>query len=342
MYDIAPDLLKKLRSTLLRCGPFASDAELRAVFRDRRISPWRNLLSSGSRSKENRVDALIDLLCERESSEGQENALVLFMYVLVSRINSSDSCHQQVLELAEKLESTKQDIPDFDVCEERMKQRLSLLENLGPKHTFDEIKRISDELPSDEDVTSFWEICLDSLSQSNISSHAKRLKARIEYHLGIGRFSIEEISELTDTYESAPEVLIEKVQFRYMLASETALRRFQQDVEDASNEFEQAQRNLQELTTSADVEGGEWKVFGSYYVDEYGHPTKNLRRALDQARQDVDKAEIRFHSLNYSDYYKAEVESALKWALEAERLGISDPSLSSLIAEMRRKLNRES
>jgi hypothetical protein len=100
---ISPGLYKRLRTTLLRCGPFGSDDNLWAVFTDARIVAWRNTLP-GASSRASRVDALIAFLYDKYS-DSQQNALVLLLHVLSDPIDSGDACHRQLAELASELES---------------------------------------------------------------------------------------------------------------------------------------------------------------------------------------------------------------------------------------------
>jgi len=50
MIGIPPGILNHLRATLLRCGPFDSDAHLQNIFVDTRLMPWRNDLPNTSGS----------------------------------------------------------------------------------------------------------------------------------------------------------------------------------------------------------------------------------------------------------------------------------------------------
>jgi hypothetical protein len=104
---IPVELASKLRSALLRCGPFFSDNELKAVFVDSRISVWRDRLPQMT-SPTSRVDATIDFLSSRYTNN-RENALVLFLIVLSDRISLGDSCHHELRSLASDLQKTLRD-----------------------------------------------------------------------------------------------------------------------------------------------------------------------------------------------------------------------------------------
>lgn len=101
--SISPGLYTRLQSTLLRCGPFHSDRELRAVFADARISLWRELLPEAD-NPAGRVRTVIDLLRDK-SSTAQQNGLILLLRVLAGQTSPADTCHQDLTDLAEALES---------------------------------------------------------------------------------------------------------------------------------------------------------------------------------------------------------------------------------------------
>lgn len=102
MINISPNLYKRLRNTLLNCGPFANTAELKAVFIDARISCWRDNLPDAADTA-NRVNVVIDFL-SRQSNEIKENALVLLLHVLSDQRSPEDVCHQQLEALAGELQ----------------------------------------------------------------------------------------------------------------------------------------------------------------------------------------------------------------------------------------------
>lgn len=95
---LPPKILNQLRQLLPICGPFESNKRLRECFTDDRIAHWRNQLPEAE-SIESRVDALIDFLFQRRNS-GQENGLVLFLDYLRDRVSPEDSCHAQLVEVA--------------------------------------------------------------------------------------------------------------------------------------------------------------------------------------------------------------------------------------------------
>jgi len=99
---ISPGLNKQLNSVLLNCGPFDSDQQLRAVFVDARIKPWRNRLLDASSPSE-RVQMAIDRLNNQCTSEG-ENALALFLQVLGESVSPEDACHHHLTQLIKGLE----------------------------------------------------------------------------------------------------------------------------------------------------------------------------------------------------------------------------------------------
>lgn len=102
---IPPSLYNDLRSALLHCGPFGTDAQLRAIFNDGRIAPWRNDLSKSDNATE-RVEAVIDLLYNKYNND-EENALVALLYTLIDRVQPGDACRDHLAELINKVEQVK-------------------------------------------------------------------------------------------------------------------------------------------------------------------------------------------------------------------------------------------
>ncbi len=98
MFGIPSKIHHQLCTTLLHCGPFNNDNELRAIFADARISPWRDRLPKAVDSS-SRVTTTIDFLFNRYN-DTQENALVLFLCVLSEQISPGDSCHHNLARLA--------------------------------------------------------------------------------------------------------------------------------------------------------------------------------------------------------------------------------------------------
>jgi hypothetical protein len=98
---IAPELYRRLQKVLLKCGPFNTDQELRAVFVDKRISSWRDKLPEAT-DRTKRVNGVIDFLY-RQNNEKKEKALVLFLQVLGEQVPIQDICHRQLMEIARKL-----------------------------------------------------------------------------------------------------------------------------------------------------------------------------------------------------------------------------------------------
>ena len=101
MLEISPHTYTRLRNTLLKCPQFASTAELKALFVDARLSPWRNELPEANQMAA-RVNLAIDYLADRYTKH-QENALVLFLHVLSDQFD--DAQHFALLDLASELEN---------------------------------------------------------------------------------------------------------------------------------------------------------------------------------------------------------------------------------------------
>ena len=102
MSGISSDLYNQLRTTLTSCGPFGSDAELRAVFASESISQWRNAIPQAA-SPASRVGVVIGYLVDKYNTE-QENALVLLLRVLSDRMDPGDICHRDLAQVADRLE----------------------------------------------------------------------------------------------------------------------------------------------------------------------------------------------------------------------------------------------
>ncbi len=102
MPGLSPDLSRRLRETLARCGSFDSDRALRAVFVDARIAPWRDLISDNTPNRAARVDALIEALLE-QVSDASDSALALFLDVLADRVSPGDACKKRLARLVAEL-----------------------------------------------------------------------------------------------------------------------------------------------------------------------------------------------------------------------------------------------
>ena len=109
MFRISSDTHKRLRDALLDCGPFDSDAQVRAVFAHPKLRPWKFSLLEASR-KADRVDFAIADLSERYSVAG-ENALVLFLRALSERLHPDDECFHRLIELADELDRASRGDP---------------------------------------------------------------------------------------------------------------------------------------------------------------------------------------------------------------------------------------
>ena len=108
---IPAKLEQRLRRTLLRCGPFESDAALCTVFVDARIAGWRDHIPDSTPSRARRVEAFIESLRDRRNANGEE-ALVLFLHVLADRTPSGDSCRRELATCAAELAALSEVTPD--------------------------------------------------------------------------------------------------------------------------------------------------------------------------------------------------------------------------------------
>ena len=103
-----PLYTKKTRGTLLTCGPFTNSNEIKALFVDTRINPWKNELPDTD-TPVGRVNLIIDFLLEKYHIN-QKNALVLFLYVLSDQKSENDACGKRLLEVACELENELRNI----------------------------------------------------------------------------------------------------------------------------------------------------------------------------------------------------------------------------------------
>lgn len=100
MAGISPELYKALWTALLRCGPFASDDTLRALFVTAPLNPWRDSLpQAGSPSA--RVEKTIAYLVQQRDGAGN-NALALFLRALSNLKDPGDACKGELDHLAEQ------------------------------------------------------------------------------------------------------------------------------------------------------------------------------------------------------------------------------------------------
>ncbi len=111
--NLPPQLYNRLQTALLKCGPFDSEVELRAMFVDARINPWRDTFPE-VRNRVSRVIVLIDELLHRYATTG-ENALLFFLQVLKEQVPAGDTCNRDLATLTTELEHVLKDqkkVPD--------------------------------------------------------------------------------------------------------------------------------------------------------------------------------------------------------------------------------------
>lgn len=92
-----------LRALLLNCGPFDTDAELKALFVDPRLQAWRNIVPDAADNRSARVSLLLDRLHRRTHSETGQNALILLLNAVADQIPPDDLCHDQLRQMADRL-----------------------------------------------------------------------------------------------------------------------------------------------------------------------------------------------------------------------------------------------
>lgn len=99
MSALPAPLLKQLRQTLLDCGPFDNDRQLRAIFTaDDRLAPWRNNLPEAN-SRVERVNLFVADFVGRRNRQGQ-SVLVLFLQAVHEQAEEEDECHWRLNDLA--------------------------------------------------------------------------------------------------------------------------------------------------------------------------------------------------------------------------------------------------
>ncbi len=103
MAGIPSAMYNPLKQALLDCGPFESDAALRAIFVDDRLKPWRDSLPQASNLAA-RAEAVMAFLVEKRRADTKENGLVLLLRVLSERLNPAAECHPRLAKLADDLE----------------------------------------------------------------------------------------------------------------------------------------------------------------------------------------------------------------------------------------------
>lgn len=111
MTALSSVLYKRLHQALLACAPTSSDRELRALFVDRRVAAWRDLLPEAN-SPARRVELVIDFL-GRQQDEAGNNGLVLFIGLLAEQMRPGDRCLIELPLLAQELADELQGgVPD--------------------------------------------------------------------------------------------------------------------------------------------------------------------------------------------------------------------------------------
>jgi len=106
VHGVPENLSLPLRQALLQCVEFSDPVQLRAVFSDELLTPWRYSLPVRSNPSA-QVDLAINHLADQYRAGG-ENALVLLLRVLATRYDPTMEIHNRLLDLAERLERLKQ------------------------------------------------------------------------------------------------------------------------------------------------------------------------------------------------------------------------------------------
>lgn len=100
-------LYLRLQRLLGQSEAFSGDGALRALFVDRRLTPWRTQLPQAD-SVGSRVQKVVDYLYQREAENG-ENALVQLLRVLQDQVDPGDARHRALRELADEIAASAGD-----------------------------------------------------------------------------------------------------------------------------------------------------------------------------------------------------------------------------------------
>src|SRR5690349_15597248 len=91
----SPALYYQVRNTLLRCGPFADDAQLRTLLAHPWLQHWQEQLQERLLAESNvihRVNITIDFLYGNSYPITRENALVILLRVLATSTPIDEDC----------------------------------------------------------------------------------------------------------------------------------------------------------------------------------------------------------------------------------------------------------
>jgi hypothetical protein len=98
MPGLPVSLLRKLKESLLDCGPFDNHLVLVSVFADDRIAPWKNQVPEAD-NKRTRVDLFVSEFLHRKNRAGQ-SVLMLFLQALHDQAVEEDACLQRLSDIA--------------------------------------------------------------------------------------------------------------------------------------------------------------------------------------------------------------------------------------------------
>jgi Trypsin-like peptidase domain len=96
------DLYQRLRETLLRCGPFGSDAGVSQLFDDPRLNIWRDDVPSAATPRQ-RVNAVITMMRSKRRLDRVESGIVLLLQALRDQHRSVDTCYRDLQALEQEL-----------------------------------------------------------------------------------------------------------------------------------------------------------------------------------------------------------------------------------------------
>jgi len=104
---MASNLMRSMRKTLEKCPQFRDNAQLKAVFNNELLAPWRGYVREAD-NEIGRVNLVIDLLREEKHAETRMNVLFLFLLVLRDDTPPENDRYRQLDNLARDFNNSLQ------------------------------------------------------------------------------------------------------------------------------------------------------------------------------------------------------------------------------------------
>lgn len=182
MTGLSPQLNKRLRSSLIECGQFNSQQNLAALFVDQRIAAFAKSLPE-STNMDSRVDFLILYLHDKYDKDKQ-NALFLFLHVLLDRIPEQTDCYQKIAQLIFFFEEeVGQQTPSISFSADSQPARsvnpdVSTLQNDGPAYNSTQIYELLVNRFNEEELRTlcfYIDVKFSDLAGEGLSGKAREL-----------------------------------------------------------------------------------------------------------------------------------------------------------------------